>query len=65
MMDEKNAEVVGVIGMDVSKPWVGGIVNGLPIGWQQAPEMKTAILFKDLPIGTRLYAVLPTEQGIE
>jgi hypothetical protein len=61
-MNKENLEVVGVVGVDVSKPWIGGIVSGKPIGWQQAPEKKPAVLFKDLPAGTQLYAVCEIKQ---
>jgi len=64
-VDKQNLEVVGVVGMDVSKPWIGGIVSGKPIGWQQAAEKKTAVLFKNLPPGTQLYAVLLQEHSDE
>ena len=48
--------LVGVVGLDVSRPYVNYIHGGTPIGWSQALDTKTAILFKDLPIGTKLYA---------
>ena len=45
-------EFVGVVGMDVSRPHMN--YNGQYLG--QKPDTKTAMLFKDLEVGTKLYA---------
>jgi hypothetical protein len=45
-------EPVGVVGMDVSRPHMN--YNGQYLG--QKPDTKTAMLFKDLEVGTKLYA---------
>jgi len=45
-------EPVGVVGMDVSRPHMRSL-DGQYFG--QKPDTKTAMLFKDLEVGTKLY----------
>ena len=49
--DLEKQEAVGVVGMDVSRPHIS--YGGQYLG--QKPDTKTAMLFKDLEVGTKLY----------
>ena len=51
---------VGVVGMDVSRPHMN--YNGQYLG--QKPDTKTAMLFKDLEVGTKLYTTPPNREWV-
>jgi hypothetical protein len=51
---------VGVVGMDVSRPHMN--YNGQYLG--QKPDTKTAMLFKDLEVGTKLYTAPPNREWV-
>lgn len=54
-LSQPKQEPVAVVALDTSRPFVAASYNGQATPWTQAPEVKTVMMFKDLPLGTPLY----------
>lgn len=64
VLAQPEQEPVGVVALDTSRPFVSGIHNGHVMPWSQVPNVKTVVMFKDLPLNTPLYDTPPQRKPL-